>query len=231
MIKNITIFHGDDVRASRNAFYQAVSSYTDREMRRIDGRTADEASLIQALESPSMFGTKPVVVIENLFAASAKKTVWLTKIGTLLQSEHGSDVVLWEPKTISASVLKYVGSNARVQEFSVPVVLFRFLDSLKPGNGKTHLLLFHEATVRDSPELLHAMLVKRIRKLIMLRENIVPTGLADWQVRRLTSQVRFFTMETLTDLHQKLLDMEYRVKTGSTPFSLAEHLEQMIVYL
>ena len=227
----IFLFHGDDIRASRVAFLQLFSDRPDEEIRRVEGKNINETVLVQALESQSMFGKKPVVVIESLLSVSAKKSEWLKKICVTLRSEHGSQVILWEPRQISAAIIKYLGSEATVREFSLPVVLFQFLDTLKPGNGKQLGHLFRTITERDSPELLHALLVKRIRQLIMVRNRITPVGLADWQVRRLTSQVQFFTMEKLTDVQEKLLDMEYRVKTGSTPFSLSQHMEQMIAFL
>lgn len=227
----ITLIHGDHTEESRNALRGMLGVRTDYEVRRIDGRNIDETELIQALEAKSLFGTPPVVVIENLLVHASKKTAGIVAIGKILQSAQQSTVILWESKRIPPSSIKHLGIQLVIKEFSVPNVIFRFLDTLRPGQGKTLLNLFDSVVARDSPELVHALIVSRIRQLILVRDSVEPEGLESWQVRRLTSQVRFFTMDTLTVIHHKLLDMEYQVKTGVTPFTLTQLIEQTLVDL
>jgi len=39
---------------------------------------------------------------------------------------------------------------------------------------------------------------------------------------RLTNQAKSFTMDTLLSMHTKLIDLEYSLKTGATPYTLTQ---------
>ena len=75
------------------------------------------------------------------------------------------------------------------------------------------------------------MIVKRFRYLIQLSDGITPESVAPWQAARLTRQARFFTMEKLVSLYKRLATIEVAVKTGGSPFTLSQHIEQFIISL
>jgi hypothetical protein len=73
------------------------------------------------------------------------------------------------------------------------------------------------------------MLVKRLRQLVMLADGEAPVGLQGWQVTRLTTQARLFTIKQLLSMEKSLLTREFAIKTGASPFSLTEHIEQVLI--
>lgn len=198
----ITLIHGDNTEASRNEFLRLKNGETS-----LDGRTLDASTLVQALEG-NLLGPK-TVFIERL----------LTKNPKLVSFLRG-DVVLWEDKEVSATILKKLGAVEN-KLYKIPVLLFKFLDSLS-------LELYQQL---DKPELTHAMLVKRVRHLIEIRDGVTPEGLQDWQASRLTRQARSFTMEKLIALYKQLLIIEVSIKTGMSPLSLQQQTEEMLLSL
>ena len=75
------------------------------------------------------------------------------------------------------------------------------------------------------------MIVRRVRQLILLRDTVIPEGLSGWQLTRLTRQAKLFTMDRLLTMYKKLLEMEFSIKNGSSPFTLRQLTEQFIIDL
>lgn len=228
----ITLLHGDDVEASRNELNRFKSQAKQKEIRHLDWREVSDTALTQALESQSLFGVETVVIIENLFTRLGRKTKSIEELVRILrQGSKGSNVILWEEKTIGTGIVESLGTDAQVKLFKIPAIIFQFLDGLRPGNAKPLLLLYRKVTRKDAPELVFAMLVRRLRQLMIVHDGSTVSGLQPWQVNRLTSQAKSFTMEKLVAMYRKLLTIEYSVKSGTSPFTLSAHIEQFLADL
>ncbi len=225
----ITLLHGDHIELSRNELNRLKAAATGKEIRVLDGRSIDQANLTQALESHSLFGGDTVIFIESLFGKLGKKTKLIEALAKILvASSSSSDIVLWEDKEVGVTVLKNL-EKVDVRLFKMPTIIFKFLDGIAPHRAKSQLDLYHALLADSAAELVLSMIVKRIRQLIQLHDGQLPAGLASWQASRLTQQAKLFSMDKLTDMHAQLLFMEHSIKTGASPFTLAEHLEQFII--
>lgn len=228
----ITILHGDHVEASRAYLRQYKEENAGVELRQFSGKSLDENMLTQAASSSSLFGQNVRVIIEQFITSANKKSKSFDHMVSTLISVSGScDIILWEDKAVSASVIKAFGSHASARLFALPVLMFQFLDGLKPGNSGELLELYASLRATEPAELIWSMMVSRIRQLIQLADGVTPTTLKDWQRTRLTTQANSFSMEKLTDIYRKVSDMEFAVKSGNAPFSLSEYIEQVIINL
>jgi len=225
----ITLLHGDNVEASRNELNLLKSQAKDKEIRQLDGKHLDATGLTQALESSSLFGGETLVIIENLFGSLGKKTSYVKEFASRIASCQGIDVILWEEKEVGKIAIDNLGKNVTIRLFKTPVAIFKFLDAIKPNNVKALLSLYRQVEAMDAPELIFTMMVKRLRQLMMLADGVTPDGLQGWQAKGLTNQARLFTMEKLLSMEKQLLDMEYSLKTGSSPFTLRQHIEQFLI--
>lgn len=216
----ITLIHGDHVEASREEFNQMKKR--DGEIRQLDGRTLDASMLTQALESKSLFGGQSTVFIERLFGKLGRKQKLIESLASIIKNSQG-DVVLWEDKELGNLVLKSLG-KAQIKLFKLPSLIFSFLDN-------PSVALYEKLTENEAPELVHAMLTRRVRQLMQIRGGSAPTGMQSWQVAKLTRQANTFTMNELLSMYKKLLDMEYSIKSGSSPFSLKQLTEQFLIDL
>lgn len=224
------LLHGDHLEISRRRLNELKVAVSGRELRQLDGRILDETALVQAVTSDSLFSGQITVIIENLFGRLGRKTKLIEKLAQTIVSASGqTDIIIWEDREVGTTVVKNLGPKAKIEVFKFPVVIFQFLDSLKPGGFKQSLDLFTQVLESDPPELVFVMLVKRVRQLVMLADGVKPADLQSWQAGRLTTQARAFNIEKLLALHKGLLSLEYKYKTGATPFNLQELIDQWIM--
>lgn len=228
----ITLLHGDNITASRDALTSLKLESKDREIRELDGSGLDATSLTQSLESGGLFGTEILIVLENLLTKSGKKGKTTDELlDVLIRNEKNAKVILWEGKEITQTVIKRLGSHVDVRLFKTPKVIFQLLDGLRPHGGVALLPLLQQTLKTDAAELFFAMLVRRIRQLTMLRDGVIPEGLQGWQATRLTSQSKLFTIDKLLSMEKRLLEIDVSIKTGASPFPLAQQLELFFVDL
>jgi DNA polymerase III delta subunit len=217
-----TLLHGNYSEASRKEFIRLKNEAKTKDIRLLDGRTLDPASLTQAVESHSLFGGDTIIFIENLFGKLGRKLKLIESLARII-NESRTDIVLWEDKEVGVTVLKNL-PHAKVTLFKIPSVIFQLLDGIAPG-----------ATIRvlppEAPEIIFSMIVRRIRQLIQLRDGVIPEGLQGWQASRLTRQAKLFTMDRLLTMYKTLLDMEYSIKNGSSPFTINQCVEQFLIDL
>lgn len=228
----ITLLHGDYIEASRNEMNRIKEKAVGKEIRVIDGRTIELSLLTQSLESSSLFGGDLLVIIERLFGRIGKFPKKIEEVASIIaRNGTSADIVIWEEKEVGTTVVKHLGKDVVVRLFKLPVLIFQLLDGIKKGNAKQLLTLFAAVNTTDAPELVHAMLVKRVRQMIQIADGVNPEGVASWQLGRLTTQTKSFTMGELLDLYAQLHASEVSIKTGASPFSMAMHIEQFFLHV
>lgn len=228
----ITLLHGDHIEVSRAELNRLKQQAQGRELRNVDGRSIDPALLVQLVESLSLFGTETLIVIEQLFGKLGRQTNKINQYADILvKAGENHDIILWENKELTPTVVKQLGARVTVRLFKLPVLIFQFLDTIRPGNRTFLLSTFMKLMDVEAPELVFSMCVKRVRQLVSIRSGSSPEGLAGWQVSRLTSQAKSFTMDELVNLYEKLGDAEYALKSGSSPFPFRMALEQIFLTL
>lgn len=227
----ITLIHGDMIEASRAELVRMRAESKAKEIRQLDGKGLDQATLTQALESQSLFGGDTLVIIENLFGRLGKKVKLVEALcAILVASAATTEIILWEDKEIGVTVQKNLG-KATVKLYKTPQMLFQFIDSLAPNCARTALPVFRKLIHTTVAEIVFVMIVRRVRQLIQLTDGVQPEGLQSWQAGRLTAQARSFTIDKLVAMHATLVAIDIGSKTGSSPFTLAQQLEQFIVSL
>lgn len=225
----ITLFHGDDITASRAALDRMIEREKNKEIRRLEGKNIDTTLLVQSLESSSLFGGETLAVIDGLFGQITKKQKRIEELTRILL-EAGCDVFLWEDRLLPPGIVSKLG-KASVQQFKLPAIIFSLLDGLRPKCASACLPLLERVLDMQPAEVVYAMLFRRIRELIQLQDRVTPERMAPWMAMRLTAQSRSFTMNELIAMHGALVEMDTRIKSGSSPFSMAQLLEQFLIAL
>lgn len=226
------LIHGDHTEPARQKLLDLKEQAAGKTIRELNGKKLEQSMLIQALESSSLFGGDVCVVIEG-FLSNAKKREksFASTLAHILDAAATVDIICYEEKEIDAPTVAKLGAQASVFLFKTPVLIFQFLDNVRPGNAATSLDTLQRVVAREAPEIVYTLLVRRVRQLIQLLDRVTPEGLQSWQATRLTSQARHFTMEQLVAMHKSLLEIDIAIKTGTTPFSLTQLLEQYIIQL
>ncbi|OGG02439.1 hypothetical protein A2Z33_05265 [Candidatus Gottesmanbacteria bacterium RBG_16_52_11] len=220
----LTLIHGDNTEASRRELNRIRTGY--REIRMLSGKALTSRDLIQAADSGSLFGGKSAVVIENFLTKNpAKSKLTAELLDFLVRVAERSDIILWEEKEIPKSTVSRLSPKLTERLIKHPPALFAFLDALAPGKPNALLVSYGRVLEKEASELVHAMILRRIRQLIMIKDGIKPRETASWQENRLTMQAKLFTMEQLIRLHKSLTMNEFSVKSGATPLSIRELTE------
>lgn len=237
----ITLLHGDNIERSRAELVRLRDGAKGKEIRTLAGKDVSAQALTQAVESGSLFSAQDgpasgggdgiLVIIENLFSRLGKKLKQAQEFGKILENAPDTDIIIWEDKELGIGIQKVLGPKVKVIPFPLPKLIFQFLDSLRPGSAKSVLTIYRSLVAYEAPELVFAMLVRRVRQLIMVADKVTPEGMQGWQAARLTRQAGLFTMEKLLTMHKALLTIEVSLKTGSSPFTLSHMIEQFLVEL
>lgn len=221
----ITLLHGDDVISSRKALEALKSSRKESEVLSLDGLKVNLTDLKQALESSSLFSSSRLVVLERFLSSRPDKE----KLAYLASGQFGADLILWERKKISPGTIKKLGPQAKVQLFKTPALVFRFLDGFGSPDQKNSLLLLKKVLASAPSGLVFYLLVKRIRDLLLIKDQKKPSRAQTWQLKKLQTQAQFFRPDSLEKAYRRLLEIDRAEKRGEARFDLEGELEMLIL--
>lgn len=226
------LFHGESIEASRKELVTLKEKYKNGEVVSLDGRSMTATDLIQATESTSLFGGNRLVVVENLFSKRLKKkTQDFDKFTQMINHlPHETEIVFWEEKEQPKTILGFFPKNTDIALFRPDRMIFTFVESLRPGYTENILDNFHAAIKKDAPEFIFVMVVRQLRYLLMVKElKKEVKELSPWQLSKFMRQGQYFTLQKLLDLYGKLLEIDVRIKSGETPFSLTQEMRLFLL--
>jgi len=230
----ITIIHGDDILQSRIYFQELKHKQKDLVLFDVNKLTITE--LVQNIEGSGLFGSAKTIFIEE-FLTKFKQTDKESKeiLDFIIKNSEDANFVLWESKEILKRDLSLFKSPI-VKFFKLPKNVFLFLDNLKPGNSKSLLNLFHQALeLGIKEELILFMIQRQFRILLALSDSNSAESidelirLAPWQIGKLEKQAKSFDINSLKKNYKKLYEIELAQKTGSSPLSLIQNIDFLLL--
>ena len=222
------IIHGDNQVESRQFLSSQIKSAKarDKEIIHLEGKNLDLEAIQIVLGTKSLLGRESLIVIENLLVKTASKSII-----DYLNKTAPQNLIIWEEKELSQAKLKQI--RAKAQLFKLPTIIFKFLDSVIPGNSRFSLQFLRQAINQSSAEGVFYMLARQVRYLIIAnqldKEGL--TGLHPFQVQKIASQAKKFKLGELLTIHRKLLYIDWQQKTGQAPMDLAGQLDLLIASL
>lgn len=226
----ITVLHGNDIAASRKSLTQLKAKFAGYEQVELIGEAAELADVIQLFEADSLFGQKKLIILERFIETKDKKKLAL--IFNHFKKNLIHEVIFWEAKEIKKELLAFFPRQTTVSLFKEDQFIFRFLESLRPGNLKQMLSLFHQTLKNEDDERVFYMLVRQFRLLLAISTNgkISETKrLAPWQKSRLAAQAKYFSGERLLKLYRRLFAIEKGLKTGTNAMPLSHTLDLFLL--
>lgn len=239
----ITIIHGDDIVASRAYFNEQKSkAETVFSFSGVYSLT----QLMQAFEG-SLFTESPSIFIENLLSKK-KNTEKDDIIAYLAKQKNLGNVCIWEDAELSLKNLQAF-KIADIKSFKLPKLLFTFVDTIQPAQGKQLIKLFHELLSQTDADFVFAMIVRQFRLLLachpesnegyrgssltLQNDNTIDEvkRLSPWQIAKIKKQRSFFTREQLLLQHSKLFNIDSKLKTGTLSLSLIQAIDFFLLDL
>ena len=232
----IYLLHGLNHLASRNYLNLLISQakLKNQEIIRLDGEEVGLGDLKQVMDAGSLFGQDRLVIVENFFSRQQSKEKlailkYLLKRDKPFKETIPKQIIFWEKKQISASILKKLSKEWQIKLFKIPAIIFKFLDSLRPNNSKVLLSLLQQSIKADSANFVFYMLARQVRFLILTKDlGKAGLPLPSWQQAKFLKQVENFTLKQLIIIYKKLLEVDTVVKSGQTLMSLESHLDLLI---
>ena len=114
-----------------------------------------------------------------------------------------SDLIFYESKKLSPTSIPII-KDARIQEYKADPIIFKLVDNIRPGNGKNLILVYRQCLKTSEPEFIFAMIIRQLRL------------------------TKLFPPDKLKLLYEKLLDLDYKNKTGQLIGSFKSNLEMFI---
>lgn len=227
----ITIIHGEDQVASKNKLQDIKDKYQGKDIITLDGKSVTLTDLKQALEAHSLFLLEKLVIIDNLLTRKPSKDKD-ELINYLTKNMFDVDFILSEDKEATSAVLKKV-IKAQVYHFKPAGNIFKFVDNLQPEGGKKLVPILHELLKTESPEVIFVMIIRQLRYLLLAkdRSDDYLKDLQPWQKAKFMRQAGYFGEAQILLLYRKLLDIDYKIKTGKTPLTLRQLLDLFLLNL
>lgn len=227
----ITIIHGDDVLTSRRKLVELIDMQRDSEIIRFEGSKFTAEDFLVAAESRSIISNDKLIIIEQFF--SSKKSQEKTNIENLLyRKPEEINIIIWEGKELDKTTLNKI-TDARLFNYSLPKLLWRFLESIGIIEISDLLSMFNNLIKTQDVNFIFAMIIRQWHNLLLTlsQKNYGAIGLTSWQLAKLKRQATSFTSPKLLNSYRKLIFIEYKIKSGLTPLSLKEWLDIFLVNL
>lgn len=222
------LFHGDQTELSRKELTKLREQFKSYEIITLDGSTLSTTTFKQATESSSMFNKKKLVIVEKMLSKLDKKDK--DKLAKILKDlSVDTELVFWEDKELSKTTVSMLPKNCDIAVFKPDKSIFEFVESIKPDNTIHTLNLYETSLSQETPEFIFVMLVRQIRLLIMSKELGKNISLSPWQASKFSRQSQNFTLTQLFSYYQQLLEIDVKIKTGSTPFNLKKEIELFLI--
>lgn len=230
----IHLFHGEQVDASRKELLQMRGQFAGQDIVVLNGKTISPTDLIQATQSPSLFGTRRLVIVENLLSrrlSGKTRSKEAQEFSNLITNLPGDcEIVFWEEKEAGKTSLSLFPQKTDIALFRPNRNLFKLVEALRPQRGLILLELLEQTLVVDSAELVFTLMVRQFHYLILIKAvGKHVTDLAPWQIARLDGQAEWFTQAQLKKHYRELLDIDIKIKTGSSPFNLTDELKLFLM--
>lgn len=220
------LIHGEDAAKSRDFLNSLRKDYENKnfQITTIPGDKVDTLIVEDLGSSQSLFNEKRLIIVEDFFSNKKNKDrKWSAGIETIFY-ESGKLSSL--PKNI----------ELEVRTFDFEPVVFKFLDSIYPGNQQVFVPLYYKYLMSTPAELAFTMIVRQFRFMILSLEKGSDNpsdfyNLASWQLNKLKSQASKFGQEKLVLIYRNLSQIDEETKTGKSELPLESRLELFLLTL
>lgn len=221
------LLHGDHSLDSYHRLQKLIQVAKERDWEVIKIGPKDNLSLPEKFTASNLFEGERFYVIENLGKIKKTDLDWFKKNIDRLSGT----TIIYHDKAITNNLLKLIPKTIKTEEYKLPKLIFKFLESFWPGNSTTSIKLLHEVIKDESPEFVFNLLSRHLRDLywaVLDKDSMPYPG---WRVSKLTQQAKRFKKGKVAGLIKTLAEVDIEVKTSkanitdSLDFIIASELE------
>jgi len=211
------VVHGEDSVGSRKRFASIVKGIKKRNWN-VSFLDPKEA-VADKLSNKTLYENETLYVIEEAKKLSVTDIEWISKNS----SGFSFQLLIYSKGKIPITLIRKLPKTSKIEEFSVPRNIFKFLDSLTPRNSANSIKLFKELE-KEPNELVIASMGKLFRDLYWVKTGAGP-DYPSWRKAKLERQSERFEKSLLKEIIEKLAEIDLISKTSDTnPRLLVEML-------
>ena len=176
-------------------------------------------NLIEKNFSQGLFGNGLCIFL-NINKLSGKEMLLILK-------HIPGDLVFFQMGLINRKLLNILPKEAKIEQFKLPNVIYKFLDSFYPKNVQNCLFLLHKVIKIEPEELTLHLLGKHLHNLLLVKLDEASLDYPDWRILKLSSQAAKFNQEKLLRLIRLLSKTDVNIKSSKS--GLLSSLDLLIV--
>ncbi len=222
---SIFIYHGDDNFKSRRELTNALKDYP--QIKHFQGKDITAENITQA--SGGLFSRGNTgLVLENFFGLPKKQ---LDETAEYIKKlDETVDFFIWQDKRLYPNQLNKLPGSKKVKEFKLPNTIFKLLDSIGIGDAKQLLGYLQASFQTHPPELIFFLIQQRLRQMILAKENSQYLSGADWQKRKLYTQVKNISSDLISFWYTETIEREWKMKTGRLGREIKDDLVNLMIF-
>lgn len=223
----VILIHGDHSIDSYNRLQKLIQVAKERDWEIVKTGSNDNLSLPEKFTTSNLFEGERLYVVENL--AKIKKTDldWFRKNVKRLSGT----TIIYHGSPITNNLLKLIPKAEKIEEYKLPKLIFKFLESFWPKNSISSIKLLHEVIKTEAPEFVFNLLSRHLRDLYWTTLDKDSISYPAWRISKLTQQAKRFEDGKIAELINIFANTDIEVKTSkaniidSLDFIIASELE------
>ena len=215
---NIFLIHGDDSEKSYLRLYKFAEEAKKRSWEVV---YLDESPIPikENISSGSLFVNTRFFIHRNIKKLSKNDLIFLKKYVT----DYDGNLILFSDTAVSSQVVKSLPKDTKIEEFKLPVIIWKFLDTIYPGNTKTVLTTMHKILEKEPAEKLLGLLSWHLRDLYWAKKDPNSFATQSWRLSKLKAQAVKFEARKLENLINDFALIDVKSKTSN--YELGEMLD------
>jgi len=207
----LIVVHGNDTTKIDDRISRFIEAASSRGIV-LESLNTKKENIYDKLQANPIFAEEKLVIIENSKDLKKPDLVWISENFEKLNIT----LVLRSTSILSKTYLSNLPMHTVIEEYSLPSLLFKFLDSFYPGNSSECIKILHELKISSPLELVFTMLSRHIRDLYWAKHDMESMVYSDWRIRKLSSQASNFSANKLKNVINRVSAIDIKVKTSNT---------------
>ncbi len=218
----VILLHGDHSLDSYHRLQKLIQVAKERGWEIVKVGSNDNLSLPEKFTTSNLFEGERFYVIENLGKIRKADLDWFKKNIDRLSGT----TIIYHNNTITNSLLKLIPKVSKTEEYKLPKLIFKFLESFWPGNTRNSIKLLHEVIKKESPEFVFNHLSRHLRDLYWVTLDKDSMPYPGWRISKLTQQAKRFKNGKIAKLINRFAEEDMAVKTSKA--NILESLDFII---
>ncbi len=222
----VIVYHGEDVDSSYKAMADEVVAAKKNgwTIVKAEGKELDRERFFSLLAQDDFFSQGKLIVINGLLSRVKSKA--RDELIKLVQ-ESDEKIILWEGKKLTSASEKLL-TQAEKHYFAQKDRIWALLATWSNDNRTEKFITLYEETLAQSePLYVLAMFLWQVEQLLEVKAGVFAG--APFRRATLAKQAGKITTKEALNWYNKLLDLDYRSKSGGLKLSLEKELLEVLL--